>query len=157
MMKKAQPSVADKKVVLIVDDDQDMRVFLSTLVRLGGCEPVTAKDGGEGMRKAKEIRPGLLILDVLMPGESGVRMYCELKTDPELKTIPVIMISAVPHKAFVQYLSMHNIRHGGSAAPPEAYLEKPPDAERLMGLIRSILEKADGDLQARGTPAGAPK
>ncbi len=141
-MSKANPAVEGKKVILIVDDELDMRTFLSTLVKISGYDPVLAKDGTEGISKAYEIRPDLLILDVMMPGEGGVIMYCNMRTDPELKQTPVIMLSAVAKNAFFHYLSMLNIRLDESVASPEAYIEKPPDAEKLMELIHKILDSS---------------
>lgn len=130
-----------KKVVLIVDDEMDMRIFLSTLVKICGYEPVLANSGKAGIRKAMEIKPDLLILDVMMPGEGGVIMYYNLKLDESLKDIPVIMLSAVAKRAFYHYLRMLAIRLGESIPYPEEYIEKPPDAEGLVALIKSILDR----------------
>ncbi len=130
-----------KKVVLIVDDELDMRTFLSTLVKISGYEPVVAKNGKIGMRKAVELKPDLLILDVMMPGEGGVLMYYNMKVNEYLKDTPVIMLSAVAKRAFYHYLSMLAIRLGESIPSPEAYIEKPPDAEKLIMLLKSILDR----------------
>jgi DNA-binding response OmpR family regulator len=70
-----------KKTVLIVEDELDMRIFISTLLETSGYRPVMTKDGNEGMRKARDVGPDLIILDVMMPGEGGVQMYRQLKTD----------------------------------------------------------------------------
>ncbi len=138
-MVKANQTGRRKKVILIVDDELDMRTFLSTLVKLGGYDSVLAKDGEEGMLKAEKIRPDLLILDVMMPGEGGVIMYNRLKADADLRQIPVIMLSAVAKNAFYHYLGALNIKLDGSILTPEAYIEKPPEAENLMRVIRTIL------------------
>ncbi|MHC1727976.1 MAG: response regulator [Syntrophobacteraceae bacterium] len=138
-MSKANQGRSRKKVILIVDDELDMRTFLSTLVKIGGYEAVSAKNAEEGILKAEEIRPDLLILDVMMPGEGGVLMYNHLKADASLKQTPVIMLSAVAKNAFYHYLGTLNIRLDGSILSPDAYIEKPPEAEKLMKTIKSIL------------------
>ena len=68
-----------KKTVLIVEDELDMRIFISTLLETSGYQPVMTRDGNEGMLKAQDICPDLIILDVMMPGEGGVQMYRQLK------------------------------------------------------------------------------
>jgi CheY-like chemotaxis protein len=131
----------NKKVILIVDDEMDMRIFLSTLAKTSGYEPVLAKNGKEGMKKALERKPDLLILDVMMPGEGGIQMYRQIRTDPNLKATPIIMLSAIAKKTFYHYLSMLNVKTDHAIASPQAYIEKPPDAGELIALIQSILEK----------------
>jgi DNA-binding response OmpR family regulator len=95
-----------KKTVLIVEDELDMRIFISTLLETSGYTAVTTRDGKEGLIKARDVSPDLIILDVMMPGEGGVQMYRQLKTDQTLQAIPVIMLSAVGKKTFSHYLNM---------------------------------------------------
>jgi CheY-like chemotaxis protein len=122
----------NKKTVLIVEDELDMRIFISTLLETSGYEPVMTRDGKEGLIKARDVFPDLIILDVMMPGEGGVQMYRQLKTDQNLKAIPVIMLSAVARKTFTHYLNMVNARLEKPIPGPDAYIEKPPEAEELL-------------------------
>lgn len=123
------------KKILIVDDEIDMRIFLSTLLETNGYRPVVTRDGEEGLEKAREIEPDLIILDIMMPGEGGVQMYRQLKTDQTLNKIPVIMLSAVAQKTFNHYIKMLNARLDNAMPAPEAYMEKPPEAEELLRII----------------------
>jgi CheY-like chemotaxis protein len=111
----------NKKKILIVDDEIDMRIFLSTLLETNGYRIVVTRDGQEGLLKAREIEPDLIILDIMMPGEGGVQMYRQLKTDKILKDIPVIMLSAVAKKTFIHYLTMLDIRLESDIPRPTAY------------------------------------
>lgn len=126
------------KTILIVDDEIDMRLFLSTLVQTSGYQPVLARNGTEGLEKVKEQRPDLILLDIMMPKEGGVHMYGKLKMDEDLQKIPVVILSAVSHKTFFHYLKMLSIRMGGLVPEPDVYLEKPPEAEEVMAAIESI-------------------
>ena len=128
-----------KKTVLIVEDELDMRIFISTLLETSGYQPVMTRDGNEGMLKAKDVFPDLIILDVMMPGEGGVQMYRQLKTDDRLMNIPVILLSAVAKKTFAHYLKMLNARTDGSIPEPSAYLEKPPDAEEIIKMTERFI------------------
>jgi two-component system phosphate regulon response regulator PhoB len=128
------------KKVLIVDDELDVRIYVRTLFETSGYSPIVTRNGTDGLQKAKELSPDLIILDVMMPEAGGVTMYRELKTDPQLKRIPVIMLTAVGEKSFSHYLKMLNIKIGDPIPQPEAYMEKPLDHEELLKLARKILD-----------------
>ena len=127
------------KKVLVVDDDVDVRKFVSKLVERAGYEAIEAKNGMEGMGKVREDKPDLIILDVLMPKQSGIRMYRELKTDEPLKDIPVIMLSAIAPKSFFRSQEVLAEFAGQSVPEPEAYMEKPEEPEELIALMQKIL------------------
>ncbi|MDX1707581.1 MAG: response regulator [Desulfobacterales bacterium] len=128
-----------KKTVLIVEDELDMRIFISTLLETSGYQPVITRDGREGLIKARDVCPDLIILDVMMPGEGGVQMYRQLKTDETLCQIPVIMLSAVAQKTFAHYLNMVNARLKEPIPDPDAYIEKPPEAEHLLNMTNALI------------------
>ncbi len=129
----------EKKRILIVDDAMDMRIFLSALFNTSGFHAVAVKNGKEGIRKAREIRPHLIILDVMMPDEGGAAMYRDLKADKGLANIPVVMLSAVEKKTFYHYLKMYKLHQNEDMPEPEAYMEKPPDPEVLIKLAKTLL------------------
>ena len=129
----------EKKKILVVDDEMDMRIYIATVLETGGYKPVITHEGNEGIRKARDIRPDLIILDVMMPGEGGAEMYRQLKTDPELCDIPVIMLSAVKKASFFHYLGMLNARLAIGVSVPAAYLEKPFEPEQLLETVQSVL------------------
>jgi two-component system, OmpR family, phosphate regulon response regulator PhoB len=131
-----------KKKILIVDDELDMRIFLSTLLETSGYQPVTTRNGVDGVSKARDGKPDLILLDVMMPGEGGVQMYRKLKTDPELALIPVVMLSAVEDKSFFHYLNMLNSSLSCPIPQPAAYLEKPVDPDKLLMVVKSLLSQA---------------
>jgi len=127
------------KKVLNVDDDVDTRTFVSTVLEENGYIPILAKDGEEGMRKVREETPDLIILDILMPKESGIRMYHELKTDSSLKDIPIIVLSAISKRTFLRS-QVALTEFGDETIPePQAYLEKPVEPEDLAEILKKIL------------------
>ena len=134
-----QPSSASAGTILIVDDAMDMRVFISALFKTNGFAAVACRDGSAGIAKAREIRPHLIVLDVMMPGTGGALMYKELKTDRRLRAIPVIMLSAVGQRSFRHYLKMLNVKLEEPLPDPECYLEKPPDAGQLLDIARQLI------------------
>lgn len=128
------------KKVLIVDDELDMRIFVSTLLETSGFKPLTAVDGKEGMVVARSKKPSVVILDVMMPNESGIGMYRELKNDPDLKDIPVIMLSALSKKTFFHSQKVLDEYKGEKIPKPSAYIEKPPEPDELLEAIQNCLK-----------------
>lgn len=129
-----------KKRVLVVDDELDMRIFVTTLLETSGYKPLSAEDGMQGLEMARKDKPSLIILDIMMPRESGITMYRELKSDPTLKDIPVIMVSALAKKTFLHSQSVLDAYKGEEIPEPTAYIEKPPEADELLEAIQNSLK-----------------
>jgi len=128
-----------KKKILVVDDEMDIRIFISTLLETNGFKPIVAKDGEEGLKMVQENKPDCVILDVMMPKESGLKLYREIKSNDATKHIPVIMCSAVSKKTFFHSHKELDRYHGASIPPPEAYIEKPPEAEELITCLQQVI------------------
>lgn len=128
-----------KKKILFVDDELDMRIFLSTVLKTEGYEAVAARNALEGIKKARDVCPDLIIMDVMMPQAGGVTLFQELKKDAQLSHVPVIMLSGVSEKAFSHHLKMLNVRLDDSLPPPDAYMEKPLEPARLVATIERLL------------------
>jgi CheY-like chemotaxis protein len=128
-----------RKKILIVDDELEMRIFLCNLLGNCGYEAIDAGDKYEGMQKAAEEKPALIILDVTMPKETGMQMYRELKAHAALKDVPVIMVSTIDKKTFSFYHKFQFASWGKGLSEPGAYLEKPLEAEELIELVRSLV------------------
>lgn len=127
------------KRVLCVDDDPDIRLFVVTVLEENGYTPLTATNGEEGLEIIKKERPDLVTLDVLMPRQSGIKMYRELKTDDSLKNIPVILLSGIARRTFLR--SQEALTEFGSenVPEPEAYMEKPVEPEELAEMIKKVI------------------
>ena len=127
------------KKVLIVDDDPDVRLFNTTVVEESGYTPIEAANGEEGLKLVKQESPDLVVLDVLMPKQSGIRLYRELKTNKSLQRIPVIMLSGVAKRTFLR--SQKALTEFGDKPVPEpqSYLEKPVEPEELAQEIKKYL------------------
>ena len=127
------------KKVLVVDDNPDARLFGSSVVEECGHSALEATDGEEGLKMVKANKPDLIILDVLMPKQSGLRMYREVMQAKSLKHIPIIILSGIAEKTFLR--SQKALTEFGDAKvpEPEVYLEKPVDSEELASVIKKIL------------------
>lgn len=115
------------KTVLVVDDELDVRTFLETVLRKNGYEVITAENGGVGLQLARENKPDLITLDLMMPKQSGTDMYRKLQKDDDLAKIPVIVISGLS---------------GRHLAVPEplAVFDKPIKPDEFMAVVEKALE-----------------
>lgn len=121
-----------KKTILIVDDDVYIRRPLEFILREEGYEPVTASDGEEGLRKAAEVRPDLIFLDVMMPGLDGFSVCRKLKEDPGLAPIPIILLSA---------RGQDEDRDRGLGAGAADFMTKPYSPAELVRRVRELLSE----------------
>jgi PAS domain S-box-containing protein len=115
-------------LVLVVDDDADARLLLSTLLDEAGCRTVSATSGVEALRLARELRPALIFLDLLLPRISGYDVLRILQGDDALRATPVVIVSAVGTES----------RSALSGAA--AILDKPVDRGALLSVLRPLLE-----------------
>lgn len=121
------------KKILIVDDEEDPRNYLKVLFAEAGYETAVATDGDEAMPKVKEFHPDLITLDIIMPRESGQKFYRELCKDPDLKAIPVIILSGV-----TRYKELFSRDHA-TMPKPHAFIEKPIDKDQLLKTVSEAL------------------
>ena len=132
------------KKILVVDDERDMRIFVSTIVETLGFEPISAENGVEALQRAYSNPPALVILDVMMPKiDDGIQTYQQFRTDPKLSHIPIIMLSAIAQKTFFHSIRMLSPLKGSELPEPHAYMEKPPDADELGKIIVNLLGKVN--------------
>lgn len=127
------------KKVLVVDDDPDVRSFVVTVLEENQYVPLVAQDGVEGLEVIKKQKPDLVILDVLMPRGSGIRLYRELKTDDLLKQIPIIMFTGIALRSFLKSQKVLDEFKGQEVPEPDVYLEKPIEPEELAAAIKKKL------------------
>jgi putative two-component system response regulator len=116
--------------VLVVDDYEPNRRGLRQLIERAGYSVVTAENGREALEIVRRVRPDLVLLDVVMPGMSGLDVCAELKSNPETRFTPVVLISAAQER---------QTRLDGLDAGADDFLNKPIDLEELQTRVRSLM------------------
>jgi CheY-like chemotaxis protein len=123
---------ADKKTILVVDDEPDTRAFLTTLLEDNGFETITASNGQEALASVEKSLPDMISLDVTMPEKSGVRLYRELRENDAYKDIPIVIVTGVSGE-FERFISTRS-----QVPPPDGYVPKPIDQARYVQLAKEL-------------------
>ena len=131
----------DRRRILVVDDEPHVVAYLEMLLQDQGYATVSAANGREGLEKARAEGPDLICLDITMPEESGVRMYRNLKEDPELASIPVLVVTAVTGLGGDPEPFRHFLSTRKSTPPPEAFFSKPIEREAFLAKVSEVLAK----------------
>ena len=120
-----------KRYVLVTDDEPDIRYLLRSILERGGHEVAEAGNGAEALESARKRRPDLILLDLKMPVMDGFTCLEQLKADPGLKDIPVVVVTA-----------WGELLEGEPAmAMAEAYIGKPFTPASLVGVVEDVLTR----------------
>ena len=137
---------ASNKKILVVDDEPDVRNFLSTCIEDAGFNVDTAVDGVDALEKIKENPPDLVTLDMVMPRKTGIQLLRDLRNIDKMKNLPVIIITAHANDEFGSE-DMKSFNAFTSGLRPRYTMEKPITPEKLVKAIGDILsvdiEEAD--------------
>jgi CheY-like chemotaxis protein len=125
--------------VLLCDDEDVLRQLVRATLSNGQYSIVEAADGDESLELARTHRPDLIVLDMMMPGRSGLEVLRELRSDAELARTPVIMLTARAREAD---------REEAVAAGADRYLAKPFSPLELISVVEDLLER--GESRAAG-------
>lgn len=122
-----------KKIVLVIDDEPEILSVIAKRLIVAGYEVVTAKDGVEGLTKAANLKPDIVLLDILLPKMDGYEVCRLLKFDEKNKSIPVIMLSAKTQDVDKEM---------GKKVNADDYVTKPFDAQDLILRIKKLTGEA---------------
>ncbi len=121
-------------LVLVIDDDPDARSLMTKTLEREGYRVATAVDGEDGLRRAAELSPAIITLDVMMPHMDGWSVLRQLKADSVLRHIPVVMVTIVTDKGM------------GYTLGADDYLTKPVDREMLVHVLRRFVPEGAGKI-----------
>ena len=141
------------KKILIVDDEPDTVTFISAVLEENGYASIGAKDGVQGLELLRKEHPDLVLLDLMMPKKSGITMFQEMRKDPTLSSIPVVVatgVSEVTGVDFRNFMYKQPLRDEKKFVEttgltkytvPDGYLEKPLDPVELIKAVRQALKE----------------
>ena len=119
--------------VLVVDDDPVIQKLLKVNFEMEGYHVLIASDGVEGLERARSDRPDVVVLDIMMPRMSGLEVARALKSDPDTRAMPVLLLSAKAQEADLR---------AGDDTGADAYLTKPFDPLFLLQRVEDLIAQA---------------
>ena len=123
----------ERPLVLLVEDDEDVRAIAERVIRTLGYGLIIAQDGVEGLELAQQYHPDLVLSDALMPKLDGREMSLRIKSDPETADIKVVVMTSL-------YRSAHHRREALRDFRADEFLTKPVDVEKLRGTLQRYLD-----------------
>ena len=122
----------NKKKILLVDDEFELVKMIKFRLEAGGYSVITAYNGQEALNKARQEKPDLIILDLMLPKIDGYKVCRMLKFDEKYRHIPIILFTA---------RAQETDRDMGKEVGADAYIVKPFEPQELMGKIGELLRK----------------
>jgi CheY-like chemotaxis protein len=134
---KKRPAVSRGRLlegrrILVVDDEEDARVFLSTVLADAGARIIEAADGEQATQLAKREKPDLITLDISMPGKDGVEVFRELRGSPATAGTAICVVTGHPE--------FREVIYAASVDKPDGYMNKPVSPNDLVDGLRRILD-----------------
>lgn len=126
----------DKKRILVVDDEPDFASIVQGNLEKEGFDVDVAYDGVEGLEKVRQQPPHAIVLDVMMPEMDGYEMCAELKKDPQLAGIPVVLLTAVASRV----TSTRYSHYDGMSTEADDYIPKPASSEDIVESVKRLLD-----------------
>ncbi|MBF2068010.1 MAG: response regulator [Calothrix sp. C42_A2020_038] len=125
-----QDVVPTGHTILVVDDNPDLRGYVSAILRANGYTVHTARNGAEGFKNAQKLEPSLIVTDLMMPLVTGLEMIRMIRNESRLKGIPIILLTAKIDE---------ETRISGTELGADAYLAKPFNDRELLAEVRNLL------------------
>jgi len=138
-------SLPRPRTILVVEDDEDQQVFITHVLTDGGYRVVAASGGEDGIHKVRTHKIDLVVTDLAMPAVSGVHVIAAIKSDPEIRRIPVLVVTAY---------TWDELGRAALDAGADAYISKPITRRRLLDEVGKRLNPTPVKLQAPA-PRGA--
>lgn len=130
------------KKILVVDESPNTLNSISETLTDSGYEVIKANDGVAAKEKIWAEKPDLVCLDIVLPEESGVKLFHEMREDDQIKSIPVVIIDDIEDRdaGAGRYMQFERfLAKQSSVRPPEGYVDKPTDRDELVREVRKAL------------------
>ncbi|MCW5977162.1 MAG: response regulator [Bryobacteraceae bacterium] len=127
------------KKILVVDDEQDVRVYLTRLFEENGYQVSCAGDGDKALDALGADKPDLITLDISMPHKSGAKFYRQVRSEPELSGIPVVLVTGVtgPTGDPADTERFYSTRRG--VPRPDGFVAKPIDRDEMIAVVKRLI------------------
>jgi DNA-binding response OmpR family regulator len=130
---------------VVIDDEPDLTAFISSILETNGFEVRTANDATSGEDLIFQQTPDVILIDLMMPGRSGVQLFARLSKSEVTKDIPLVMVTGIKDQMGIDW---GEVAGQFKVRQPDGYVEKPIDPDRLMSVVRGVLsgERNKGEI-----------
>ena len=131
------------KTAVVIDDEVDLTNYISAILEENGFKVDVANEATGGEALIREKMPDIVLLDLMMPGRTGIQLFSRLRRDEATRAIPVVMVTGIKDKLGIDW---GEIVDGMKIRRPDGFVEKPIEPERLMSVVKGVLSgMASGD------------
>ena len=131
-------AAAKKKRILVIDDDADVRLFLSNLLNANAYDSISVGSIQGARMMVEELNPDMIIIDAMMENESGVELFIEFKCRDCVCEKPVLLLATLDWRTLTLIKKMKDTAVGRRIPQPEAYLKKPLEAEEVLQVVSQL-------------------
>ncbi len=125
-----------KKTAVVIDDEVDLTTYISTILEENSFEVRTANEAATGESLIRESPPDIILIDLMMPGRSGVQLFARLRGDAATRGIPLVMVTGIKEQMGIDW---GDIADQMKSRKPDGFIEKPVDPEKLMRVVNAVL------------------
>jgi len=137
----------NKRTAVVIDDELDITTYLSSILESHDFEVRVAHDATSGEKLIRDMPPELILIDLMMPGRSGIQLFARLRGDELTKQIPLVMVTGIKEQMGIDW---GEIVDRLKARRPDDFIEKPIDPETLMEVVNTVLAGKNQKAVLRG-------
>ena len=131
----------EKLTAVVIDDEIDLTTFIGSILEENGFTVQTANDAHTGEKLIREHSPHIILLDLMMPGRTGIQLFVKLRKDEATKDISLVMVTGIKEQLGIDW---GDIVDRYKSRKPDGFVEKPIDPERLMQVVNGVLSGDSG-------------
>jgi DNA-binding response OmpR family regulator len=136
-LKRERETIMTRKAAVVIDDEADLTTYISSILEEHDFEVRTANDAKSGEMLIQERAPDIILIDLMMPGRSGVQLFARLRSNEATRGIPVVMVTGIKDKLGIDW---GEIVDKFKARKPDGFVEKPIEPDRLIKVVKGVLE-----------------
>ncbi len=134
-----------EKTAVVIDDEVDLTTFISSILEEHDFTVRTANDAVTGEELIRAQRPDIVLIDLMMPGRTGIQLFVRLRSDEQLQDLPLVMVTGIKEQLGIDW---GEIVDRYKSRQPDGFVEKPIDPDRLMAVVDGVLagDASDGEV-----------
>jgi len=130
------------RTAVVIDDESDLTTYLTSILEESDFVVHSANDATSGEEKIHQTKPDIVLIDLMMPGRTGIQLFVKLRKDDSTKDIPLVMVTGIKDQLGIDW---GDIVDRYKTRQPDGFVEKPIEPERLMKVVNGVLAGGGAD------------